>query len=144
MCACTSLSQDGFYQRGLWVASITYYGVVPPPFLTSKELFCARVVGEVSDFENEKYVVSYLLFEQGPASSLYCPAIFILECRSSENKFQLFASGANLSSASVQGGWHSWLGSCFSAMTQLLRRGEWISVESKLSSPPYGNQFGFC
>ena len=32
MCACASLSQDGFYQRGLWVDSITYNGVTPPPF----------------------------------------------------------------------------------------------------------------
>ena len=29
--ACSmSLSQDGFYRRGLWVVSITYYAVVPP------------------------------------------------------------------------------------------------------------------
>ena len=47
-CAHASLSQDGFYSRGLWVISITYYGVVPTPFLTSKELFCTCVVGEVS------------------------------------------------------------------------------------------------
>ena len=38
MCVCTSLSQDGFHQRGLWVVDITYYGVALPPFLTSKEL----------------------------------------------------------------------------------------------------------
>ena len=42
VCICIS-----YYQRGLGVVSITYYGVAPPPFLTSKELFCACVVGEV-------------------------------------------------------------------------------------------------
>ena len=49
MCACPSLtSQDGFQQRGLWVVDITCYGVVPPPFLTSREPLCACEVGEVS------------------------------------------------------------------------------------------------
>ena len=41
MCVHTSLSQDGFYRRSLWVVDIT-------PLLTSKEPFCACVVREVS------------------------------------------------------------------------------------------------
>ena len=45
------------------------------------------------DFENEEYVVFYLLSAQGPASSLDCPAIFFLEYRSTENELQLFAPG---------------------------------------------------
>lgn len=48
MCACASLSQDGIHRRGLWVVSITYCGVVPPPFLTSREPLCACEFGEVS------------------------------------------------------------------------------------------------
>ena len=47
-CASISLSQDGFDWRGPWVVSIAYYGVPPPPFLTSKEPFCPWVVGEFS------------------------------------------------------------------------------------------------
>lgn len=35
--------------------------------------------GGSSDFENEKYVVSYLLSEQGPDSSPDFPAILILK-----------------------------------------------------------------
>ena len=42
-----------------------------PPFLTSKELSSRE---GFLDFENEKYVVSYLLSGQGAASSLNCPA----------------------------------------------------------------------
>ena len=48
MYACASLSQDGFQQRGLWVVDITYYGVTPLPFLSSKEPFYACVVGKLS------------------------------------------------------------------------------------------------
>ena len=52
------------------------------------------------DFKNEKYVVSYLLSGQGPASSLNSPAMFVLEYRSTENEIQLFAPGTHLSPAS--------------------------------------------
>ena len=83
MCARTSLSQDGFHRRGLWVVGITYYGVAPPPFLTSKELPSRE---GLLDFKNEKYVVSYLLSGQGAASSLNCPAILVLENQSTGNE----------------------------------------------------------
>ena len=45
MCARISLSQDGFYLRGLWV-DLTSLGITP--LLTSREPFCACVVGKVS------------------------------------------------------------------------------------------------
>ena len=64
-CTGASLSQDEFHRRGLWVTDITYYGVAPPPFLTSKELSSRE---DFLDFENEKYVVpiSYLGKAQPP------------------------------------------------------------------------------
>ena len=76
MYTCASLSQDELHLRGLQVTDITYYGVVPPPFLTSKELSSWE---DFLDFENEKYVVPYLLSGQGPASSPDGPAIVFLE-----------------------------------------------------------------
>ena len=45
------------------------------------------------DFENEKYVVSYLLCGQGPASSLNCPAILILEYQSTGNESPIAYAG---------------------------------------------------
>ena len=45
------------------------------------------------DFKNEKYVLSYLLSAQGPASSLNCPAIFISQFPSTGNELQLFTMG---------------------------------------------------
>ena len=74
LCACVSLSQDGFQQRGLWVVDVTYYEVAPPPFLTSKEPFCACVVGEVSltsRMRNMWSFISYLGRAQPPPSSCF-------------------------------------------------------------------------
>ena len=66
---CTSLSQDGFHRRGLWVVDIT-------PLLTPKELSSRE---GFLDFGNEKYVVSYLLSGQGPApSGLSCYSLGVL------------------------------------------------------------------
>ena len=45
------------------------------------------------DFENEKYVVSYPVSGQGPASSLNCPAIVILEYWSTGNKSSIAYPG---------------------------------------------------
>ena len=81
MCAHASLSQDRFHQKGLWVASIA-------PLLTSKELSSWE---GFLDFENEKYVASYLLSGQGLASSLDCPAV--LEFLSTGNELQLLNLG---------------------------------------------------
>ena len=47
MCAYSFLSQDRFWRRGLWAVVITYFQVMHPPFLTSKEPFCTWVVREV-------------------------------------------------------------------------------------------------
>ena len=73
MYARASHSQDGFQRRGLWV-TLTHR----PPLLTAKELSSWE---GLLDFENEKSVVSCLSSGQGPASSPYFPAIFILKCR---------------------------------------------------------------
>ena len=45
------------------------------------------------DFKNEKYVVSYLLSGQGPASPLDCPATDILEFLSTGNELKLLSLG---------------------------------------------------
>ena len=54
--------------------------------------------GGLRNFKNEEYMVSS---GQGPAFSLFCPAIFLLEHPSIENKLQLFVPGAYLSPASI-------------------------------------------
>ena len=79
MCAHSSLSQDGFSLRGLWIISTA-------PLLTSKEPFQIVQSGRSSDFKNEKYGVSYILSGQGPTSSLTCPTSNILEFRSTGNE----------------------------------------------------------
>ena len=48
MYAHTSLSQDGFQRRSLWVSEHQLTSVTISPLLTSKEPFCACVVREVS------------------------------------------------------------------------------------------------
>lgn len=68
----SSLSQDGFQRRGLWVADITHYEVTTPlPLLTSKESFCACVVGGflTSRMRNMWPFISYLGRAQPPPSS---------------------------------------------------------------------------
>ena len=59
-------------------------------FLTSKELSSWE---GFLDFENEKYLVSYLLSGQGPASSMDCPAIDMLEFLSTGNELKLLTLG---------------------------------------------------
>ena len=46
-------------------------------------------------------MVSCLLSGQGPASSLNCPVIPVLEYLSTRNEFKLFALGVHLSPASL-------------------------------------------
>ena len=83
MCACAFLSQDGFHRRSLWVAGITYYEVAPPPFRPPRGF----LVGNISlTPKMRNNVVCYLLFGQGPASFLNCPAIFILQYWSPGNE----------------------------------------------------------
>ena len=60
------------------------------PLLTSKELSSRE---GLLDFKNEKYVVSYLLSGQGPASSLNRPAVDILEFLFTGNELQLLTLG---------------------------------------------------
>ena len=75
-CACTSLSQDGFYGRGLWVDLVTWHH--SPLDLQGAFLpMCSR--RGLLTSKNEEYVVSYLLSGQGPASSLNCPVILVSE-----------------------------------------------------------------
>ena len=52
---------------------------------------CSR--GGLLDFGNEEYVVSYLLSGQGPASSLDCPTIDIVEFLSTGNELKLLTLG---------------------------------------------------
>ena len=73
MCRHELLSQDGFQQRGLWVA------LAFTPFLTSKELSSQE---GFPDFENEKHVVSLLDRAQPPLS------VDTLEFLSAENELQ--------------------------------------------------------
>ena len=74
-----------------------------PPFLTSKELPSRECL---LDFQNEKYVVSYLLSGQGPASSLDCPAFLVLEYRSTGNESPIaYPGGARLPPASSGQTW---------------------------------------
>ena len=63
------------------------------PLLTSKELSSQK---DLLDFENEKYVVSYLLSMWGPASSLDSVAIDILEFLSTENEVKLLTLGGSI------------------------------------------------
>ena len=74
LCTHVSLSQDGFYHKGLWVEN-------PLPWLLwlARSLFCESLVEGVSRLWNEKSV-------QGSASSLNCPAILVLEFLSIENE----------------------------------------------------------
>ena len=82
MCVCISQPRWIPPKRPMGSGPLTV-GWLPPPFLTSKELSSPE---SFLDLENEKYVVSYLLSGQGPASSLNCPAILILEYRFTGNK----------------------------------------------------------
>ena len=75
----TSFSQAGFQRGGLWEIDRTYYELVSPPFLTSKDAFCTCVVGEVS-VTSRMEDVFILSFYSSRAQLLYAPAInFVLE-----------------------------------------------------------------
>ena len=74
-----SFSQDGFQHEGLWEIDSTYYGIVPPPFLTPEEPFCAWAVGEVS-WTSRMIDVVILSLYSSRAQLLSAPAInFFLE-----------------------------------------------------------------
>ena len=94
-CACSSLSQDGLQRRGLWVTDITHYEVTTPlPLLTSKEPFCACIVGEVfltSRTRNRWPFISYLDRAQPPPSSCFYGVSTIMEFLSTGEK--LFSLG---------------------------------------------------
>ena len=81
-CAHAPFSQDGSSQEVYEQLGIT-------PLSTSKEQTGRE---GLLGFENDKYVVSYLLSGQGLASSL-SPAIFILEYRPTGKELQLLTLG---------------------------------------------------
>ena len=98
MCAHASLSQDGFYQRGLWVDWTSSLGITP--LLISKEPFCACVVREVSWLR--EWGIHGLLFSTwaGPSlfSQLSCyPCLRVLVHR---ERTQTICTGGHLSPAS--------------------------------------------
>ena len=68
MCAHTSLSQDEFYQRVLWVE------LTSPPFDLQGDFLC--MCGQGGALTSRMGTV---WSGQGPASSLICPAILLLE-----------------------------------------------------------------
>ena len=67
---CTGISQPR------WMPVKSVWQIDTTPLLTFKKFSSWE---DLLDLENEKYVVSYLLSGQGPASSLDCPTIGILE-----------------------------------------------------------------
>ena len=102
LCACAFLSQDGFQQRGLWVVDITYYGVAPPPFLTSREPFCTCVVREVSLISRMGIMWSFISYlgRAQPPLSIVLLLIFWSFCPNSKKEQTPVAyPGAHLSPA---------------------------------------------
>ena len=67
------LSQDGFYQRGIWIENIPSHN---SPFDLQGGLSACVWLGRSPDLENKKYVV---WAGQGSPSSLHCPAVHTLE-----------------------------------------------------------------
>ena len=92
MHAHTFLSQDGFHSRGLQVMSISSHH---SPFDLQGGFLCLRSQRGSPDLENKKCLVSYLLSGQGPASSLSCPPIDILEFQSTGYESPFYPGGAN-------------------------------------------------
>ena len=82
MCVHALLNQDGFYRRGLWVVSVSWHQLASLPRWPPRSLSVHVYLGRSPAFENEEYVVSYLLSGQDPASALSCPVIPISEYRS--------------------------------------------------------------
>ena len=77
MCAHASLSRDGFYCKGLWVVSITYYEVVPPSLSNLQGAFL-HMYGWGSLLTLRMRNKQSLLSEQDPAWSHHGPAVFRL------------------------------------------------------------------
>ena len=75
---CASFCQEGFQHRGLWGGWHTYYGMVPPPFLTPEEPFCACVVREASLTSRMRNTWSlYLLSKQDSAPPCSCHYLYL-------------------------------------------------------------------
>ena len=85
----TSLSQDGFYQKGAWVEHLL--ASLPP--LTSKEPFCTCVVREVSWLQ--RWVICVLGKAYHPLS---CLAILVLQFQSTgdESPVGLYWEAGNM------------------------------------------------
>ena len=94
-CVRMNLCQDGFHQKSLWVNLASFLFWPPKSFLVWKSRFPWL----------EGWEICGLLFSsgQGPASSLGCTAIDILEFLSTGNKLKslsLWVSGGHLPPAS--------------------------------------------
>ena len=84
MCEDTSLSQD-FFQKGIWVE----YPLTSLPLWPPGSLSAGMWSRRSHDSLNEKWMRSWMRnvwSGQGPASSLICAAIFILEFQSIGNE----------------------------------------------------------
>ena len=86
MCVCTSLSQVGFYWRGLWVGWHHLWWGEAPSLLISKQHFCTCGVRKVSLPSRMRNMWSPL----GMAQLLF---LFILEYLSTGDKLQLLNLG---------------------------------------------------
>ena len=78
LCAHASLSQDGFYQKGIW----KYHPLSLLPVWPARNIFWACVVWEVSWFQNEKRCG----LGRAQPPRLNCPAILVLEFLSIGNE----------------------------------------------------------
>ena len=85
MCEDTSLSQDDFFQKGIWVE----YPLTSLPLWPPGSLSAGMWSRRSHDSLNEKWMRSWMRnvwSGQGPASSLICAAIFVLELQSIGNE----------------------------------------------------------
>ena len=81
------LAQMDFSRDGLWEIDSTYYGIMPPPFLTPEESFCTFAVKQISLTSRMMDVVFLSLYSRR-SQFVYAPAInFFLEM-SGTDKFQ--------------------------------------------------------
>ena len=82
MRACASLSQDGFYRRGIWAKHL----LTSLPFRPPKSLSAHVWVGRSPDLRLRN------MWSQGPASSVNCPAILSWNFSPQGMKLQLLYS----------------------------------------------------
>ena len=93
MCAHTSLSQDGFYLRGIWIDNITWHHS-PSDLQGAFLCMCSR--GDLLTLRMRN-MWSHVLPGQGPASSLNCPVILVSGYQSTGTNSNRLPPGAHLS-----------------------------------------------